>query len=118
MIIFLIFVFQSPTYEDMLLLSSILGPAKAPVASREEVASAPGVFRISTGAGTMMDPWIAINSHTGEQLMVESSDRCLICLSEYQGQEDLRQLHQCRHLYHQECIDQVSRSTFLLLGMG
>ncbi|KAJ9635776.1 hypothetical protein H2199_008128 [Coniosporium tulheliwenetii] len=37
---------DSPTYEDMLLLSALLGPAKPPVASEADVASAPGLFRI------------------------------------------------------------------------
>ncbi|KAL8792289.1 MAG: hypothetical protein Q9195_005080 [Heterodermia aff. obscurata] len=37
---------DNPTYEDMLLLSSLLGPAKPPVASQEDVASAPGVYLI------------------------------------------------------------------------
>ncbi|KAI9888079.1 MAG: hypothetical protein M1823_000014 [Watsoniomyces obsoletus] len=130
---------DSPTYEDMLLLSSILGPAKPPVASREEVASAPGVFRItpsiattttnldsSSPSGNILNhpyPWIATapasattspTSSTNNaddhqprmQLIIEAGDRCLICLCEYQMLEELRQLNQCRHVYHRECIDE------------
>ncbi len=119
----------------MLLLSSILGPAKPPVASREEVASAPGVFRITpsiptTSTATSSDnlmlnqahPWIATATAASSptstndadehqprmQLIIEAGDRCLICLCEYQMLEELRQLNQCRHVYHRECIDEVS----------
>lgn len=95
---------QSPTYEDMLLLSSILGPAKPPVASREEVASAPGVYRIAATA----DSWVAASSNTGDEpLVIEAGERCLICLCEYAVDEEVRQLSRCRHVYHRECIDEV-----------
>ncbi|CAF9933872.1 MAG: hypothetical protein ALECFALPRED_005780 [Alectoria fallacina] len=45
---------DNPTYEDMLLLSSLLGPAKPPVASREDVASASGTYRIKQFAETLI----------------------------------------------------------------
>ena len=45
---------ENPTYEDMLLLSALLGPAKPPVASATDVESAGGLYRIEVkGVGTM-----------------------------------------------------------------
>ncbi|KAI9774640.1 MAG: hypothetical protein M1840_002889 [Geoglossum simile] len=92
---------DSPTYEDMLLLSSILGPAKPPVATREEVNSAPGVFIIN---GTR-DSLIAEASN-GERVQIPPGERCLVCLSDYEPKEEVRQLTNCRHLFHRDCIDQ------------
>ena len=96
----------------MLLLSSILGPAKPPVASREDVASAPGVYRIST----MGDSWVATTNgfdaggEHPQQLLIGAGERCLICLCEYEVHEEVRQLSRCQHVYHRECIDEVSSS--------
>jgi hypothetical protein len=88
----------------MLLLSSILGPAKPPVASRDDVASAPGVYRITSNADRT---FVARASAGGEELVFDSADRCLICLCDYQLLEEVRQLGQCRHIFHRECIDEV-----------
>ncbi|KAF2235611.1 hypothetical protein EV356DRAFT_514136 [Viridothelium virens] len=45
---------ENPTYEDMLLLSALLGPAKPPVASETDVESAGGLYTIEIrGAETM-----------------------------------------------------------------
>ncbi|KAI9795108.1 MAG: hypothetical protein M1816_000130 [Peltula sp. TS41687] len=93
---------DSPTYEDMLLLSSILGPAKPPVASREEVASAPGIYRIIEDS----QPTRIAISITGDRVTIEADERCLICLCDYELQEEVRQLNNCRHMFHRECIDE------------
>lgn len=37
---------ENPTYEDMMLLSALLGPAKAPVATEEDVQNAGGIYDI------------------------------------------------------------------------
>ncbi|KAI9678306.1 MAG: hypothetical protein M1817_006252 [Caeruleum heppii] len=92
---------DSPTYEDMLLLSSLLGVAKPPVATREEVASAPGVYRVT---GTS-DGLVAENVN-GDRLQVLGGERCLVCLCDYEIQEEIRQLTKCGHTYHRECIDE------------
>ena len=86
----------------MLLLSSILGPAKPPVASPDDVASAPGLFRVGGAAASR----IAISSND-EEFVIEADERCLICLSDYQIEEEVRRLNHCRHLFHRECIDEV-----------
>lgn len=95
---------DSPTYEDMMLLSSILGPAKPPVASEEDVASAPGLFRIRNVAGILMAEAVE-----GEETISLATDaRCLVCLCDFEADEEARKLVKCEHLFHKICIDQVS----------
>lgn len=96
---------DSPTYEDMMLLSSILGPAKPPVASEEDVASAPGLFRIRSIGGVLM-----AEAFDGEETLSLANDaRCLVCLCDFEADEEARKLVKCEHLFHKVCIDQVSR---------
>ncbi|KAK7206791.1 hypothetical protein BZA70DRAFT_275087 [Myxozyma melibiosi] len=76
---------DSPTYEDMMLLSSYIGPAKPPVASRESVEEAGGIVV------------------AGEEL---DGERCLVCLSDFVRGERCRKLNECGHLFHQSCIDE------------
>lgn len=95
---------DSPTYEDMMLLSSILGPAKAPVASEGDVAAAAGVFRIvRTAAGL-----VAEEVEGGDSAALASDARCLICLCDFEADEEARKLVKCEHMFHKLCIDQVS----------
>lgn len=95
---------QNPTYEDMLLLSSLLGPAKPPVASREDVASALGVHRIQTSGGLL----VATAFDGTSEISIAPGERCLVCLCEYEADEQVRQLVKCAHMFHRECIDEVS----------
>lgn len=94
---------QNPTYEDMLLLSSLLGPARPPVASREDVAFAPGVFRLRKSAGTLVTAALQETQHVS----ITVGERCLVCLCDYEVEDVVRQLSKCKHLFHRECIDQV-----------
>ena len=87
----------------MLLLSSLLGPAKPPVASHEDVASAGGVYRVRRHLSGI----VAVEIQGARTLEIESETRCLICLCDYEDDDRLRQLNKCNHLYHQECIDEV-----------
>lgn len=93
---------DNPTYEDMMLLSSLLGPAKPPVASREDVASAPGVYIIREIAGTL----IATTAAGNDGLQIASGERCLVCLCDYEPGEEVRQLSKCTHVFHRQCIDE------------
>ncbi|KAI9367223.1 hypothetical protein BJX61DRAFT_547696 [Aspergillus egyptiacus] len=93
---------DNPTYEDMVLLSSLLGPAKPPVATQEELSSAGGLFRVVEHGGSLL----AEPVDGADALRIAEGERCLICLSDYEAAEELRQLTKCRHLYHRECIDQ------------
>ena len=98
---------QNPTYEDMLLLSSLLGPAKPLVASREDVASASGTFCIKRSADVLVAEAIRGMS----QIQIGPNERCLVCLEEYQAEEEVRQLKKCSHLFHRDCIDVVCYGT-------
>lgn len=96
----------------MVLLSSLLGPAKPPVASQEDVTSSGGLFRVVEYAGSL----VAEAVESGETVNIPEGDRCLICLSDYEAAEELRQLNKCEHLFHRDCIDQVRcRPTFFPL---
>ncbi|KAL8927542.1 MAG: hypothetical protein Q9208_002347 [Pyrenodesmia sp. 3 TL-2023] len=94
---------DNPTYEDMLLLSSLLGPARPPVASREDVASAPGVFQLRKNAGRLVTAALQETQHVS----ITVGERCLVCLCDYEVDDIVRQLNKCQHLFHRECIDQV-----------
>jgi hypothetical protein len=96
---------DSPTYEDMMLLSSILGPAKPPVASEEDVASAPGLFRIQRVDGIL----VAEAVDGAETISLATDARCLVCLCDFEADEEARKLVKCEHLFHKICIDQVRR---------
>ena len=87
----------------MLLLSSLLGPAKPPVASREDVASAPGVYVVLKSAAGLTASAVRGNSN----LHLASGERCLVCLSDYESDEEIRQLSKCSHVFHRQCIDEV-----------
>lgn len=88
----------------MMLLSSLLGPVKPPVASDEEVASAGGLYRLVR----RQDSLVAEDQAGNERITVNENDRCLICLSDYEVEAEVRLLERCRHMYHRECIDEVS----------
>ncbi|KAI9704757.1 MAG: hypothetical protein M1836_006537 [Candelina mexicana] len=94
---------DSPSYEDMLMLSSIIGTAKAPVASSQEIASALGLFRIRAADTALMAD--GVNEST--QFAIAPDERCSVCLVEYAAGEDIRRLKRCQHMYHRECIDEV-----------
>lgn len=90
----------------MILLSSLLGPVKPPVASEADIMSAGGLFRLSEYAGSL----VAESLDGNEPIQLGESERCLICLSDYEAAEEVRQLNSCEHLFHKTCIDQVSIS--------
>lgn len=97
---------DSPTYEDMLLLSTLLGPAKPPVASAEDVAAASGLYKISILDGNVFA--VAVDGE--ERVPIPAGERCLVCLCDYEVDEETRRLIKCDHFFHRECIDQVSHA--------
>lgn len=105
---------ENPTYEDMMLLSALLGPAKAPVATEEDVENAGGIFIIETlDSEAMPDAaktaiLVAAATDTEEKIPIEASQRCLVCLCDFEVKEVARRLVKCNHLFHKECIDQVN----------
>ena len=90
----------------MLLLSSLLGPAKPPVASTEDVASAGGIYTIRLRR--LDGSFDAASEDKNRQLQIATGERCLVCLCDYELKEELRQLTKCTHVFHRECIDVVS----------
>ncbi|GBF66791.1 RING finger protein [Trichophyton mentagrophytes] len=95
---------DNPTYEDMILLSSLLGPAKPPVATQDEIASAGGLYRLVEYSGALVAE--IIGEDTRENVPIAENDRCLICLCDYEAAEEVRILNKCKHVYHRECIDE------------
>lgn len=101
-----------------MLLSALLGPAKAPVATEEDVESAGGVYIIEPieseplpdAAKTAL--LVATATESEERIPLESSQRCLVCLCDFEIKEMARKLVKCNHLFHKECIDQVSKPLY------
>ncbi|KAJ5273141.1 hypothetical protein N7478_008266 [Penicillium angulare] len=93
---------DNPTYEDMILLSSLLGPAKPPVASQADINSAGGLFRLVEYGGSL----VAESLNDAGNIQIQDGERCLICLSDYEVAEEVRELVQCKHVFHKDCIDQ------------
>jgi hypothetical protein len=104
---------QNPTYEDMILLSSLLGPAKPPVASQTDINSAGGLFRLVEYGGSL----VAEAVEGAGAIQIQDGERCLICLSDYEVAEEVRELGKCKHVFHKECIDQVRYSIQWFLGL-
>ena len=86
-----------------MLLSALLGPAKPPVASRDDVASAQGIYRVQRPT----DVLVAQATQGFGQIQIAPGERCLVCLCDYEQDEELRKLTKCTHLFHRECIDEV-----------
>ncbi|QIX00486.1 hypothetical protein AMS68_006003 [Peltaster fructicola] len=107
---------DNPTYEDMMLLSALLGPAKAPVATEEDVQNAGGLYNVAIThessvdvdklsglvATATDDTNTEVNPST---IALEAEHRCLVCLCDFEAEELLRRLGKCGHLFHKDCID-------------
>ena len=103
---------DNPSYEDMQMLSTLLGPVKPPVATDEDVSAAGGLFRV-----VLKDLSLVAESVAGDEsstVPLNGGERCLICLCDYEVGEDLRKLTKCQHLYHRECLDEVSLTLYSL----
>ncbi|GAB7326694.1 hypothetical protein MBLNU13_g10650t1 [Cladosporium sp. NU13] len=113
---------ENPTYEDMMLLSTLLGPAKAPVATEDDVQNAGGIYElvvaepIEDNSTTATDPassdrLMAIvtaetkGENDPDRVYLEAGHRCLVCLCDFEIKETARRLAKCGHLFHKECID-------------
>jgi hypothetical protein len=108
----------------MMLLSALLGPAKAPVATAEAVQSAGGIYNIVAAAEISEDAAktaelvaVAITAASTDaegkfsdaqpqMIPLEPTQRCLVCLSDFERADVARKLATCHHLFHRECIDQ------------
>ncbi|KAI9266987.1 hypothetical protein BY458DRAFT_512423 [Sporodiniella umbellata] len=81
---------HNPTYEELLDLANIIGPARRLTVSQEAI-----------------DLHVPIVKYTQQvkQRIVGNAEGCQVCLSSYQSQEDVRILA-CHHGFHKDCIDQ------------
>ena len=93
-----------------MLLSALLGPARAPVASEEDVESAGGIYtlELSEDGEEKSAAIFAIAAEDDERVALDVGQRCLVCLCDFEVGETARKLVKCQHLFHKECIDQVS----------
>ena len=92
----------------MILLSSLLGPAKPPVATQADINSAGGLYRLVEYGGSLVAELV----DGAGAIQLQEGERCLICLSEYEVAEEVRELNKCKHIYHKDCIDQVRHALF------
>jgi hypothetical protein len=95
---------DNPSYEDMQMLSTLLGPVKPPVATQEDVRSAGGLFRLSLQDSCLIGQ--PLSGADSASLLISQGERCLICLSDYAASEEVRRLDKCQHSYHRDCIDE------------
>lgn len=100
---------ENPTYEDMMLLSALLGPAKAPVATDEDVQSAGGVYNIESTEisddAAKTAALVATAVDGVDRVTLDAGQRCLVCLCDFEAEEVARKLVKCNHLFHKDCID-------------
>lgn len=99
---------DNPSYEDMQMLTTLLGPVKPPVASQDDVREAGGLFRLVMREGVLFGEVVASNSEQTDDLSI--GERCLICLCDYEEKDEVRLLTKCQHVYHRECVDEVCLS--------
>lgn len=98
-----------------------MGQVKPPVATREDIDNS-GLQIIKSSdlprleeEGRVASNCVERVSHPGEPrdyLMLTPRFQCLICLEDYEADDDLR-LMSCKHAYHKDCVDrwlQVGRN--------
>ncbi|ODN87368.1 hypothetical protein L198_06992 [Cryptococcus wingfieldii CBS 7118] len=81
--------------EELRLVGEILGPVKAPTVAKGDIEKSG--LRVVKGGD--------MKKEAEEGRVLEScAERCLVCLSDYEPEEDCRILA-CRHAFHQDCVD-------------
>ncbi|CAE6440282.1 unnamed protein product [Rhizoctonia solani] len=81
--------------DELWMLNEFLGQVKTPTASKEDIAKAG--LRVVKGA--------EVNELAKAGNVTEScTERCLICLDDYDNDEDLRIMN-CKHMFHKDCVD-------------
>ncbi|KAI7887204.1 hypothetical protein K492DRAFT_173544 [Lichtheimia hyalospora FSU 10163] len=79
---------DNPSYDDLLWLSNIIGPAR-PVTTTQA----------AIDAVTPVIPWSDDTKHRAK-----GTERCLVCLDDFIPKQSVRVL-KCSHVFHQECVD-------------
>ncbi|KAH7103315.1 hypothetical protein BKA62DRAFT_768732 [Auriculariales sp. MPI-PUGE-AT-0066] len=72
------------SFEALWQLADLLGQVKPPVATKDDIEK---------------------NYHEVGKVKENTMERCLICLEDYEAEDDLRLLS-CSHAFHQACVDQ------------
>ncbi|KAK4686245.1 hypothetical protein P7C73_g3884, partial [Tremellales sp. Uapishka_1] len=84
------------TDEEMHMVTELMGPVKPPTASKEDIEKS-GLRLVSGremgGLGTLAE------------VLENCTERCLICLGDYEAEDQCRILN-CRHAFHKDCVDQ------------
>ncbi|KAI0671037.1 hypothetical protein C8Q78DRAFT_973629 [Trametes maxima] len=91
------------SYEALWELAELLGSVKPQVATREDIEK----------SDLQTVKFSELEQYEREGRVASNCvDRCLICLDDYQPDDDVRLMH-CRHAFHKECVDkwlQVGRN--------
>ncbi|KAI0643074.1 hypothetical protein C8Q79DRAFT_916281 [Trametes meyenii] len=91
------------SYEALWELAELLGSVKPQVATREDIEK----------SDLQTIKFSELEQYEREGRVASNCvDRCLICLDDYQSDDDVRLMH-CRHAFHKECVDkwlQVGRN--------
>ncbi|KAL4249279.1 hypothetical protein ABKN59_008410 [Abortiporus biennis] len=91
------------TYEALWELAELLGQVKPPVATKEDI----------DNSGLQIIKASEMRTYEGAgRLASNCVDRCLICLDDYDAEDDIR-LMTCKHAFHKDCVDkwlQVGRN--------
>ncbi|KAH9165524.1 hypothetical protein EDB89DRAFT_2133995 [Lactarius sanguifluus] len=83
---------RSTRFEE---LAELLGQVKPPTATKEDIDNS-GLEVIRSG--------VLVEYEKVGRIAPMCVDRCLICLEDYDPEEDLRLLS-CRHVFHRDCVD-------------
>ncbi|KAF7728184.1 hypothetical protein EC973_006578 [Apophysomyces ossiformis] len=78
---------ENPTYEDLLWLSSVLGPA-----------------RPTTTTQAAIDAALPVVSWSDDTKKNMTAERCPVCLDDFVLKQPVRVL-KCHHVFHMECVD-------------
>jgi hypothetical protein len=89
---FLLSALENASYEDFLRLAELLGSAKASTVSKEQLQESG--LTLLNGAGELK------RAEADGRVLVNTTERCLICLDDYQEEEQVRLLS-CKHAFHQ-----------------
>ncbi|KAF8802148.1 hypothetical protein BYT27DRAFT_7341509 [Phlegmacium glaucopus] len=84
------------SFEALLELADLLGQVKPPTVSKDDIEKS-GLEIIKAGR-------LSQDENDGK-VSSNCLDRCLICLDDYQPEEDIR-IMSCRHAFHKTCVDE------------
>lgn len=82
-------------HDDFWALAELLGQVKPQVATKDDIEK--------SGLEVIKGADLKRYEEEGKVASL-TTDRCMVCLSDYEPEEDLRLLS-CRHIFHKECVD-------------